>query len=348
MLDSYGTHGKYINCELEQYRRRLSTTNSEELQTLIGKDVKLLVLDEAHSIKDFGSTLKILVDTFPDLQIIATGSSSIKLAQSLGEPLTGRARKYLMYPLSIQELAIVHDMATVDSSISRILRYGLYPSVYTQQSEEETIEEISDIAEGYLYKDILQYADVRKPRLLTDLLAALALQLGNEVSMSELSNHLSENVHVIKRYIDLLEKAFVIFRLPAFSRNPREEISHGQKIYFYDLGIRNYLINNFNPIELRTDAGALWENFCILERKKHNEYTRNIMVKSYFWRTYDQKEVDYVEELNGTIVGYEYKLKGNPKQKTIDKFTSTYPNATITVVNRQNYWQLIPLPTPEI
>lgn len=324
---------KYVNCELHQNKVALETTNSEMLKSFIGSN-ELLVFDEAQQIQDIGSVLKIINDTFPEVKIIATGSSSFELGNKLMEPLTGRSRVYQLYPFSVEELFNHNDAVTVGAQLEKIMRFGLYPEVYLN-SEEDAIEEINNIASNYLYKDILQFENIKKSDLLVNLLRALALQIGSEVSYQELSKLLKTNVHSIQRYIDLLEKAFIIFRLPSFSRNLRNEIAKGQKIFFNDLGIRNSLIQNFNPMLMRSDVGALWENFCILERMKQNQNNRRF-VNTYFWRTYDQKEIDYIEETGGELKAFEFKFNPNAKSRYPKTFMEKYKNSSFSVVHPEN------------
>lgn len=328
---------KYINCELLQNKTALETTNSEILKDIIGTK-KLVVLDEAQSIRDIGLILKIIVDTFPETQIIATGSSSFDLASKISEPLTGRMRKYTLYPFSYNEISTVHSLADLRAQMDRYLRFGLYPEVY-DKNEDDSVEELNELASNYLYKDVLQYQNIKKPSLIIDLLRALALQLGSEVSIHELAKLLKQNSHTVLRYIELLEKSFVIFRLRAFSRNMRTEISKTQKIYFFDLGIRNSLIQNYNPLALRNDTGGLWENFCILERMKYLENKRKF-VNTYFWRTYSQQEIDYVEEYGGMLYAFEFKYS-TVKKVTIPKaFSNSYPEHSFTLITQENFHQL--------
>jgi len=334
ILKKYSQDSKYINCELLQNRTALETTNDKKLKDFLG-NTKLVVLDEAQKIKDIGLILKIIVDTFPEIQIIATGSSSFELANKTSEPLTGRARRYLLYPFSIQEIKQQSDLFSLNAKLENILRFGTYPSVFNC-SEDEATEELLEIASNYLYKDILEFSGLRKPDLIFDLLKALSLQLGNEVSMSELANLLGKNSHTIENYLTLLEQCFIVFRVKSFSRNLRKEISKNYKVYFYDLGIRNSLIQNFNQLELRNDTGALWENFCVLERIKRNNNNR-IFANYYFWRTYDQKEIDYIEERDGKLFAFEFKWKKD-KQKPPREFLETYPDSEFQVINKDNYW----------
>ncbi|MBM3405047.1 MAG: ATP-binding protein [Bacteroidetes bacterium] len=329
---------RYINCELLEHKSLLETTNSKNLKNALGS-YRLVVLDEAQHIHDIGRILKIISDTLPEIQIIATGSSSFELGNKLSEPLTGRSREYLLLPFSIAEISSISDRISISADVDQLLRFGLYPEVYSKP-EQDAIEELSQISSKYLYKDILEFEQIKRPALLVNLLNALALQIGHEVSLNELSRMLGETIPTIQRYIELLEKAFIIFRLRSFSRNLRKEIAKGQKIYFYDLGIRNALIRNFNPMKLRNDTGGLWENFCILERLKRN-MNRRLFVNSWFWRTYDQKEVDYIEEEGGLITAVEFKLnaRGAPKAQKI--FQQTYPESVFMTITRDNFWDFV-------
>ncbi|MBU4082704.1 ATP-binding protein [Patescibacteria group bacterium] len=334
ILKKYPQDSKYINCELLQNKTALETTNDKKLKDFLG-DSKLIILDESQKIKNIGLILKIIADTFPKIQIIATGSSSFELANKTSEPLTGRARRYLLYPFSIQEIKKETDLFDLSAKLENILRFGTYPSVFNRP-EDGAMEELLEISSNYLYKDILEFSGLRKPDLVLNLLKALSLQLGNEVSMSELANLLGKNSHTIESYLTLLEQCFIVFRVKSFSRNLRKEISKTFKVYFYDLGIRNSLIQNFNQLELRTDVGALWENFCVLERMKRNNNNR-VFANYYFWRTYDQKEIDYIEERNGKLSAFEFKWKKD-KQKPPQEFLDTYKNSEFKIINKDNYW----------
>lgn len=329
---------KYVNCELIQYKDVLETTNSELLKEFLG-DNKIVVFDEAQHISRIGYTLKIIADTFPEIQIIATCSSSFYLSNQVSEPLTGRFRQYLILPFSFSEITQKYDVPTLLGKIPNILRFGLYPDVF-DAGEQDAKEEIMNIASNYLYKDVLQFEKIRKPNLLLNLLRALAIQVGGEVSYNKLANLLDQNVHTIKRYIDLLEKNFVIFSLKSFSKNPRKEISRGLKIYFYDIGILNSLINNYNPPDLRVDKGGLWENFCIAERLKFNQNNRKF-VNSYFIRTYSQQEIDYVEEINGKLSFFEFKYSPKKKAKVPNEILSIYKNAEIETINKDNVYKFL-------
>ncbi|MEI8321181.1 MAG: ATP-binding protein [Alphaproteobacteria bacterium] len=329
-----GKKTKYLNCELLSVNQELSTSNEIVLKNYLG-NLDLVVLDEAQHIENIGLVLKILVDTYPEIQVIATGSSSFDLANKTGEPLTGRARKFILYPLSIQELHSQYDQFQLNSYLDKILRFGLYPSVF-QASEEDAPMELEEIASNYLYKDILSFEKVKSSETLSQLLQLLALQLGNEVSYNEIGTQLGLDSATVKRYIDLLEKCFVVFKLRSLNRNPRNEIKKGRKIYFYDLGIRNSLIRNYNHLKLRNDEGALWENFCIIERMKYNQ-TQNRLVNSYFWRNINKQEVDYIEEADGEMKGFEFKFSPHTKMRSTKTFLENYTPSTIQRVDQSNY-----------
>ncbi|MFB6320345.1 ATP-binding protein [Saccharicrinis sp. FJH54] len=328
----------YINCDLFQYRSVLSSMDHILLKDLLGNN-KLVVLDEAQQIENIGLTLKIIADTFPEIQIIATGSSSFDLSNKISEPLTGRSRKYMLMPISIEELHGEHNLVDIRAMLSSFLKFGFYPQVLNASGDEK-IEEINEISSNYLYKDLLQFESIKKPELIFNLLKAVALQLGCESSLNELSQLTGTSVHTVKRYLDLLEKSFVIFRLTSFSRNLRKEINKSQKIYFYDTGVRNAVVQNFNNPELRNDIGGLWENFCITERMKYNHYNRRF-VNSYFWRTYDQKEIDYIEEQNGVLTCFEFKYSSKKVKKVPKEFIETYPDSTFKTITPDNFYELI-------
>ncbi|MEA1874655.1 MAG: ATP-binding protein [Bacteroidota bacterium] len=332
------TNARYLNCELFHNKEALETTNPETLNAFFGK-YKYLFLDEAQNIKNIGQTLKIIHDNFPEIKLIATGSSAFKLQQSSGEPLTGRSRFFHLSALSFREISKHEDLLSAKTKLEHILRFGLYPEIYNQ-SEDFAIEELDNIASNYLYKDILQFENLKKPDLLYNLLKTLALQIGSEVSLNELSNKLKVHVNTIKRYIELLEQNYVIFRLNALSNNPRNEIGKTQKIYFYDCGIRNAIIRNFNPMHLRNDVGQLWENFFITERMKNNFNDRKF-VNPYFWRNYQQKEIDYIEEINNVFYAFECKYNSKKIVKVPTDFRKHYEKIEFQTVNSGNFWQFL-------
>lgn len=333
-----GKRTHYINCELLEAQRSLQTTNENLLAHYLGNH-DLVVLDEAQSIENIGLVLKIIADTFPHIQIVATGSSSFDLSNRVSEPLTGRVRTFILYPLSIAEIAENAGFHTAQSSMEKILKYGLYPSIF-RSSESEARIELLELAGNYLYKDALTFENLKNSKTLLNLLELLALQLGNEVSYSELSCKLGISHHTVKRYIDLLEKSFIIFHLRAFSRNLRNEIVKSQKIYFYDLGIRNALLQNFAQLQLRQDIGAIWENFCIVERMKKNQASGHY-AKLYFWRQYSGQEVDLIEEHDGILNAYEFKFSPKAKVKLPKHFIETYTPKSFHVIHSDNWFDFL-------
>jgi predicted AAA+ superfamily ATPase len=335
----HGVKGLYLNCELIKVKQALETTNEQELKDYLG-DNRLIVLDEAQNIRNIGLTLKILVDTYPETQIIATGSSSFDLVNNIGEPLVGRSRQFILYPFSMVELKESSDLFKLSSKLDNILRFGTYPGVYGK-SEEEAIDELENIASNYLYKDILVFDNIKNSKVLLELLQLLALQIGNEVSYNEIAQKLEISAHTVIKYIDLLEKCFIIFTLRSFSRNLRNEVGRkSKKIYFYDLGIRNALIRAFNPVEMRGDTGGLWENFCVIERLKYNQANKRL-VNQYFWRMYSGQEVDYIEEQNEMLNGYEFKYSVGAKVRKPSKFLETYKNTSFQVINSDNWHKFL-------
>lgn len=339
ILNDFGTNGKYLNCEILSVEQNLKNAEPDKLKAYFGNN-KLIVLDEAQNIPEIGKILKLITDTITDIQVIATGSSSFHLAYQTAEPMTGRINNFLLYPLSSLEIKEQNDWFAFDAKLENLLRFGSYPEIFLS-NEEEAIEKINLIASSYLYRDLLKFEGIKKSSLLRNLLISLALQLGNEVSYNELAAKLGVNNLTIQKYIDLLEQSYVVFKLNSFSRNLRKELTKSFKVYFYDLGIRNSLIQNFNNLSLRNDVGALWENFCIIERIKSNSYL-NRKVNYYFWRTYDQKEIDYVEETGGSITGYELKFSDSFKFKEQKEFVKTY-NAEVKYISRANFWKFAEL-----
>lgn len=337
LLTKFSEKSAYINCEFQEYKDALSTTNSGLLAEFIGNR-ELIIFDEAQHIANIGLVLKVLVDTFPQVQFIATGSSSFELSGMVSEPLTGRSRQFLLLPFSLEEIGQSLNPIQIKANLSNFLRFGLYPQVFNSIGDDK-IEELAEISSNYLYKDLFQFEQIKKPDLLFKLLAAIALQTGSESSLNELAQITGTNAHTVKRYLELLEKSFVIFRLNSFSRNLRKELAKSQKIYFYDVGIRNAVIRNFNEMNLRTDAGGLWENFCITERIKYNQNHRRF-VNTYFWRTYDQKEIDYIEEKDGHLTCFEFKYAEGATGKFPAEFSETYPNSSFKVITPGNFYEL--------
>jgi predicted AAA+ superfamily ATPase len=325
-----------LNGDEADVRELLGNTTSTRLRAIVGKN-KIVFIDEAQRINNIGLTLKLFADKLPDMQVIATGSSSFELGAKINEPLTGRKYQFQLFPLSFLEMVDHHGLLTENRLLEHRLIFGYYPEIVTHPGEEQELLQL--LSDSFLYKDLLLLEDVTRPVLFEKLLKALALQLGSEVSFNKLSRLTGANHQTVEKYITLLEKAFVIFRLPAFARNVRNEIRKGKKFYFYDNGIRNAIINNFQLPSQRTDMGPLWENFLISERIKalslHNHH-----VDSYFWRTTQQQEIDYVEESSQGIAAWEFKWNSSKKKKIkIPKtFTRAYPEARCSVVTPENFF----------
>lgn len=341
LLQRYGSMKNYYNCEITAIQQSLTKRDPHALKALFG-DAQCVVFDEAQRIPNIGLILKIFHDTYPQTQIIATGSSSFALSNKVSEPLTGRSLEFTLYPLSLAEMGQQYSFIDLSGNLERYLRYGLYPEIVNSSTKEAEVL-LDNLTSKYLFQDILEHEQIKKSTLLVNLLQLLALQLGNEVSLNELATILATNRKTIERYLDLLEKAFVIIRLRSFSRNLRKEIGKKQKIYFYDLGIRNSLISRYNPLQIRDDVGGLWENFCIIERLKHLHY-HQISCNRYFWRTHDQKEIDYIEEREGMLQGYEFKWSKETFKRP-QEFLDTYQNSSIQLVNKFNFSEFL---LPEI
>ena len=323
----------YLSGDESNVREALSNTNVPTLRTLIGKN-KIVVIDEAQRITNIGLTLKIITDQIQDVQVVATGSSAFELSNQVNEPLTGRKYEFMLYPLSFAEMVEHHGFLTEKALIEHRLIYGYYPEIVVKQQEEKELLKL--ISGSYLYKDLLMLDQIKKPVILEKLLKALALQVGSEVSYNELSQIVGASYQTIEKYIDLLTKAYVIFVLPALSRNIRKEIRKGKKIYFYDCGIRNAIINNFKPFGSRTDVGALWENYVISERMKFLYY-RGIDATQYFWRTTQQQVVDLIEEHEGgDLKAFEFKWKENKRFRFPKTFTENYPGVKTYTISSEN------------
>ena len=307
--------------------------SSTRMHALLGNN-KFLVIDEAQRIPNIGLRIKLVTDQVSDVQVIATGSSSFELVSKVNEPLTGRKREFKMFPLTFKEMVSHSNLLDELRMIPHRLVYGYYPEVVSNPGDEKnTLKELSD---SYLYKDILSLDSISKPDKLVRLLKALALQIGSQISYNEIGNMISLDSKTVERYVDILEKSFIIFRLGSFSRNLRNELKASRKIYFWDLGIRNAIIGNLAQIENRTDAGELWENFAIAERLKQNAY-QNSFAQSWFWRTQQQKEIDYIEEENGMIHAFEFKWNEHKaRTKCPESFSTAYPDALFQVITPKN------------
>lgn len=300
---------------------------------------ELLAIDEAQLIPKIGLGLKILADQAPNLRLIATGSSSFELAGQIGEPLTGRKRTVTLFPLSQMELANLSNPHELKENLPERLILGSYPAVITAKTKNEKITVLEEIANSYLLKDVLALERIKGSKILLDLLRLLAFQIGSEVSLSELGRQLGLDYKTVARYLDILGKAFVIFNLRGYSKNLRKEITKKCKYYFYDNGVRNAIISNFNELDLRDDIGKLWENFMVMERLKAQSY-KNIFANNFFWRTWEKKEIDWLEEREGKLFGFEFKW-GRGKDKAPKEFLKTYPNSEYLIVTPENYLDFV-------
>ncbi|PCE66718.1 ATP-binding protein [Sediminicola luteus] len=338
LIKSMLAHDDYLFLDGDDpsVRESLTDVNTARLRQIIGRHSQVFI-DEAQRIPQIGITLKLITDQIEGVQLWVSGSSAFELSDHTMEPLTGRKREYLLYPFSWSELEDHFGYMAMQQQLELRLRYGMYPEVVNSPGEEVMV--LQELANSYLYKDVLAFGGIRKPQVLDKLLKALALQVGHEVSYNELAQLVGVDKNTVSTYIDLLEKSYVIFRLGSFSRNLRNEIKRGQKIYFYDNGIRNMLIGNFNDLDLRTDVGALWENFLVCERQKKQMY-EGAITQSYFWRTVAQQEIDYIEEGHGEIKGYEFKWNTKAKIKKHLAFKQAY-NAELSVVHRENFREFI-------
>jgi len=328
----------FVNGDDISVQSYLGSQNLEKLKSFVGK-IPLLIIDEAQTIPKIGLNLKIMVDNIPNLKIIATGSASFDLSQQIGEPLVGRKWQFELYPISQMELSKYENPFESTTKLESRLIYGSYPEVVTASSNIKKGEILKEILDGYLFKDILLFEGLRKSAKLVQILKLIAFQIGREVSLRELAQHTELNSGTVARYLDLLEKVFIIRRLSGFRRNLRTEVTKTGRYYFIDNGVRNILINNLNQLSDRSDVGELWENYLYVERLKKREY-KKIYVNEYFWRTHTQNEVDLVEERNGKLHGFEYKW-GKKYSKKYRLFTETYKNADCTLINRDNYLEFI-------
>lgn len=317
-------------------RTLLTEPNTEQIRAILGR-YKYIFIDEAQRIKGIGLTMKIITDRFKDVQLFTSGSSSFDLSNKINEPLTGRKWEYQLFPISWEEYENHHGFLHAEQNLENRLLYGFYPDVLNNIGDEISI--LRNLANSYLYKDILAYADIRKPEVLDRLLQAIALQMGSEVNYSELAQIVNVDKNTVSKYIDILQRAYIVFKLSSFSRNVRNEIKTNKKIYFYDNGIRNMIIGNFNPIELRNDKGALWENFLISERVKQIEYKQSL-ARIYFWRTKQQQEVDFVEVDGTKVFGYEFKWNKKKNPKLPKTFTDAY-KAESKVINKENFREFV-------
>ena len=323
-----------LNCDEPEVRELLAKANSSELRLLIGNNL-IVVIDEAQRVENIGMVLKRITDNFPDVQLLVTGSSSFELQNKLNEPLTGRKFEYHLFPFSTGELMKAHGLLSVKQTLENRLIYGSYPDIMNHETDAKEL--LYNLSNSYLYKDLLNLESVRRPALLSKLLTALALQVTSEVSYNELAQTVGTDNKTVEKYIDLLEKCYIIFKLNGFSRNLRTELKRAKKFYFYDNGIRNAILQNFAPLALRQDVGTLWENFFISERMKVNQNAGRY-VNSYFWRTSQQQEIDYLEECDGQFSLFE--MKWNPKRantKFPASFLSAYQVKDKCIVTPENW-----------
>jgi len=313
--------------------RLIENSSLERLKSIIGKN-EVIVIDEAQDIPNIGKTIKLIVDYIEDVCPIISGSSSFELSSELNEPLTGRKYEFNLYPLSFKEMVNYHDLRTELQQVEQRLIFGSYPEVLTNPGKEKELLRL--LASSYLYKDIFKFGNIRKPSDLEKIVQLLAWQIGNEVNISEVAKSAGTTSETVERFIYILEKAYIVFRLSSFARNVRNEIKKNKKIYFYDNGIRNAVIGHFSFISNRNDVGALWENYLVSERKKLNSY-QGFYGSSYFWRTQQQQEIDYIEEIDGKISAFEFKWNPNKKSGFPVTFTKTYHPQKTEVIHRENY-----------
>ena len=327
-----------LNCDEPEVKDMLNGINTAELRLLIA-DNRIVVIDEAQRVENIGMTLKRITDNFPDVQLLVTGSSSFELQDRLNEPLTGRKLEYHLYPISTAEIMQSQGLLGVKQTLEQRLIFGSYPDILNHANDAKEL--LMNLAGSYLYKDLLSLESVRRPALLGKLLTAIALQVCSEVSYNELAHTVGTDNKTVEKYVDLLEKCYIIFRLNGFNRNLRTELKKGKKIYFYDNGIRNAILQNFAPLSLRQDTGALWENFIISERIKANQYAGRY-VNSYFWRTTQQQEIDYVEESDGLFSVFE--MKWNPRRANTQfpsSFLTAYDVRAKAVVTPENWMEWV-------
>jgi predicted AAA+ superfamily ATPase len=327
-----------INGDDKTYNDVFSSQDLMRINQLVdGYD--LLFIDEAQRIENIGINMKLVIDNHPEMKILATGSSSFDLANKVSEPLTGRVWTYNLYPVCSEEILVEETKFEFLKNLEKYMLFGAYPEIFSYKTSIDKIAYLKQLTNSYLYKDILEYADIKHADKIDKLLRLIALQLGNEVSLSELANNLNISKETVGRYLELLEKSFVIFTLRGFSKNLRKEVTKMNKIYFYDLGVRNSIIENFSPLNNRTDGGSLFENYLIVERMKHNQYHQNF-VSSYFWRLSTGAEMDYVEMGEGKLKAFEFKL-GKNRSKSKKSWLNAYPDADFELVNRENYLEFI-------
>ena len=316
----------------------LGSGSIEKLKEYVGAK-KLLVVDEAQKVPEIGLNFKLIVDHLPGVKILATGSSSFELAHQVGEPLVGRKWQFFLYPIAQLELSALESRHQTEARLESRLIYGSYPDVATSDDVLKKREILNAIVDQYLYKDLLMFDEIRKSQKIIDILKLIAFQIGKEVSLHEVGQSVHLNLRTVEKYLDLLEKAFVVKRVQGFARNLRKEMSKSSRYYFYDNGVRNAIINNFNDLKTRNDVGELWENYLLMERMKKQEYHK-IYANNYFWRTYDQKEIDLVEERDGKLYGYEFKW-GDKQANPPKTWLVMYKEAEFITINQGNYLEFV-------
>ncbi len=327
----------WLNADEIDVQSLFANISAKRLQAIIGNK-KIIIIDEAQRIPEIGLRMKLITDQMPEVQLIATGSSAFELSNKLNEPLTGRKWEFKMYPISFQEMVNHHGLLDEMRLLPHRLIYGYYPDVVNHPGNEKEI--LKQLSDSYLYKDILLIDQIKKPEALVKLLQALAFQVGSQVSYHELAQVCGLDGKTIEKYMMLLEQSYIIFRLTSFSRNLRNELKKSRKIYFYDNGIRNALIANFNQIENRADIGALWENYLVSERVKYLAYQQK-WVNHWYWRTTEQQEIDYLEEENGKLTAYEFKWSPTAKVSIPNAFKQSYPLAEINIIHRENFYEFL-------
>lgn len=338
LIAELGLKTLVVNGDQTKYVDILSSRDLTQIKELVA-GYELLLVDEAQRIPEIGLNLKIIRDELPDLKLIVTGSSSLDLASSISEPLTGRIWTYKLYPISIGELGNTRNDFELRDQLGERLVYGSYPEIIGIPGAEQKRDYLQVLSDAYLYKDMLELSGLRNTNKIRDLLKLLAFQIGNEVSLTELGTQLEMSKDTVAKYIDYLEKSFIVFRLSGLSRNLRKEVGKKDKIYFYDLGVRNILIDNLKSLKDRSDVGALWENFLIVERMKRNSYGM-VGGSAYFWRTYTGAELDYVEEMEGVMNGYEFKY-AKDMAKPPKSWGDTYPGAQFKLINLENWLEFV-------
>lgn len=339
-LRNTGYRYRFDSGENISIQELFSSRDFDRIARYVGNN-ELIVIDEAQEIPNIGAGLKIIVDQHPNVRVVATGSSSFDLAQNLGEPLVGRKTTLRLYPISQIELQQqINNQYDLQQQLDNYLLYGSYPDTLNAETSQEKISYLTELVDLYLLKDILALDKVKSPKALRDLLKLLALQLGNEVSLNELGQKLGWDLKTVERYLDLLEQCFVIVRLGGFSRNLRSEVTRKNKYYFVDLGVRNAILQQFNPLDSRNDKGGLFENFLVIERLKYRTYTK-LHGSAYFWRTYGQQEIDLVEDRDGVLYGYEFKWSPDKAVSAPHEWTQAYPDARFEVINRNNYLSFV-------